>query len=83
MNESKLSFVALSFQPLTKLLLWSLTLSIIWLFILPQVQNLSFIARHIDFMKQREVNPAAMYYTELEKLPLRTPAIEQSLVLWP
>jgi len=83
MNESKPSQVTLRFKPLTKLLLWSLALLIIWLVILPEVQNLSFIARHIDFMKQRDVNPAAMYYTELEKLPLRTPSIEKALVLWP
>jgi hypothetical protein len=83
MNDTNSSTAALNFQSLTKLLLWSLALLIIWLVILPQVQKLKFIAQHIDFMKQRDVNPAAMYYTELEKLPLRTPSIEQALVLWP
>lgn len=83
MNDAKSSNAALSFKSLTKLLLWSVALLIIWLAILPQIQKLEFIARHIDFMKQRDINPAAMYYTELEKLPLRTPAIEQALVLWP
>jgi hypothetical protein len=83
MKYAKSSIIALAFQPMTKLLLWSLALCIIWLIILPQAQRLTFIARHIDLMSQGNVNPAAMYYTELEKLPLRTPAVEQALVLWP
>ncbi len=34
-------------------------------------------------MEVREVNPAAMFYTELERLPVRPRWVEQRLILWP
>jgi hypothetical protein len=34
-------------------------------------------------MEDGEVNPAAMVYTELERLPLRPDWVERQLVLWP
>jgi hypothetical protein len=41
------------------------------------------VAQHVDFMEQLEVNPAAMYYTELDRLPLRPAWIGHRLTLWP
>ena len=41
------------------------------------------VARHVERMEDRGVNPAAMYYTELERLPLRPGWIERRIVLWP
>jgi hypothetical protein len=34
-------------------------------------------------MEEGDVNPAAMVYTELERLPLRPSWVEDQLVLWP
>lgn len=34
-------------------------------------------------MEERQVDPAAMYSTELERLPLRPTWVDAVLVLWP
>jgi hypothetical protein len=34
-------------------------------------------------MEDGNVNPAAMVYTELERLPLRPDWVEDHLVIWP
>jgi len=54
-----------------------------WLVVLPWVGRLPTIERHVRMMEDGEVNPAAMVYTELERLPLRPDWAERQLVLWP
>ena len=54
-----------------------------WLVVLPWAGRLSPIERHVRAMDDAEVNPAAMVYTELERLPLRPDWAERHLVLWP
>jgi len=54
-----------------------------WLVVLPWVGHLPTIERHIRMMEDGDVNPAAMVYTELERLPLRPDWAERQLVLWP
>ena len=54
-----------------------------WLVVLPWVGRLPPIERHVRMMEDGEVNPAAMVYTELERLPLRPDWAERQLVLWP
>jgi hypothetical protein len=57
--------------------------TVIWCGLLPQVLRCAGVARHIARMEERNVNPAAMYYTELDRLPLRREWMERRLVLWP
>jgi hypothetical protein len=54
-----------------------------WLVILPRVGRLPPIERHIRAMEEAEVNPAAMVYTELERIPFRPDWVHRQLVLWP
>lgn len=58
-------------------------LAIVWLVVLPWMLGCGPVARHVARMEDRGVNPAAMYYTELERLPLRPNWIERRIVLWP
>ncbi len=55
----------------------------VWCGLLPRLLGLGPIARHVRLMESRGVDPAAMYYTELERLPLRPAWVEDHLVLWP
>ena len=55
----------------------------IWLGALPRLLRWEPIAAHVATMESRGVNPAAMYYTELERLPLRPAWVDDVLVLWP
>jgi hypothetical protein len=54
-----------------------------WLVVLPRVGRLPPIARHVLAMEKAEVNPAAMVYTELERLPLRPDWAHEQIMLWP
>jgi len=56
---------------------------VIWCGVLPRVLVWPPVARHVALMEDRRVDPAAMYYTELERLPQRPDWIERRLVLWP
>jgi hypothetical protein len=56
---------------------------VVWGMVLPWLGRCSVIGRHVAAMEAREVNPAAMVYTELERLPLRPAWIERHVVLWP
>lgn len=56
---------------------------LIWGVVLPWIGRRSIVRRHVAAMESREVNPAAMYYTELDRLPLRPAWIEDRVVLWP
>lgn len=55
----------------------------VWCGLLPQVLALRPVARHVGLMEDRGVDPAAMYYTELERLPLCPAWVEDHVVLWP
>lgn len=57
--------------------------AVTWLVVFPRVGRLPPIARHVRAMEDGEVNPAAMVYTELERLPLRPDWAQGQLVLWP
>ncbi len=58
-------------------------LTLVWLVLLPWVAGRPAVARHLRAMEEGEVNPAAMVYTDLERLPLRPEWVERHLVLWP
>lgn len=46
---------------------------VLWLVVLPWLATQPPIRRHIEFLEQRQIDPSAMFYTELEAMPaLRT-----------
>ena len=55
----------------------------IWGGLLPALLRSPAVARHVARMEERGVNPAAMYYTELERLPTRPAWLTRHLTLWP
>jgi len=57
--------------------------ALVWCGLLPWLLALGPVARHVAFLESRGVDPAAMYYTELERAPLRPAWVDELLVLWP
>lgn len=55
----------------------------VWCGLLPRLLEVTPIQEHVALMEARGVDPSAMYYTELERLPLRPAWIEDVIVLWP
>lgn len=55
----------------------------VWCGLLPWLGRTDTIERHVQRLERQEVDAAAMYYTELHRLPLRPAWIDQRLVLWP
>lgn len=58
-------------------------LGFVWCLVLPLVGRLPAVERHVAAMEAGHVNPAAMVYTELDRLPLRPHWVEDRLILWP
>ena len=57
--------------------------SAVWCGLLPWLLSVAPVARHVRLMEERGVDPAAMYYTELERLPLPPSWVEDRVTLWP
>jgi hypothetical protein len=66
-----------------RLLGGAMLVAVVWCGLLPQLLAWPPIARHVALMEERQVDPSAMYYTELERLPLRPAWVDDVLVLWP
>ncbi|MFM8413475.1 MAG: hypothetical protein ACKOCX_01995 [Planctomycetota bacterium] len=60
-----------------------LVVAVVWCGLLPRLLEWPPVARHVALMEARGVDPSAMYYTELERLPLRPVWVDDVLVLWP
>jgi hypothetical protein len=58
-------------------------IALVWGAVLPWIGRTGLVEGHVARMEERGVNPAAMYYTELERLPVRPDWIETRVVLWP
>jgi len=58
-------------------------LGVVWCGGLPWIGRCAAVARHVAEMESREVNPSAMVYTELERLPVRPRWVETRVILWP
>jgi hypothetical protein len=71
-----------TFAPV-RLALVAAAIGIVWGLALPAVQRIAVIQRHVAAMEDREVNPAAMVYTELDRLPIRPKWVEDRVILWP
>ena len=69
--------------PSTRLALGLAAVAVIWGGVLPALLRCRGVARHVARMEERGVNPAAMYYTELERLPLRPAWLDRHVTLWP
>jgi len=57
--------------------------AVVWCGLFPRLLEWPPVARHVALMEERRVDPSAMYYTELERLPLRPAWVDDVLVLWP
>jgi len=66
-----------------RLALLTAAIGVVWGVVLPWLGRWPPIGRHVATMESRKVNPAAMYYTELDRLPLRPTWVEDRIVLWP
>jgi hypothetical protein len=51
--------------------------------VLPALLRCPGVARHVASMEERGVNPSAMYYTELERLPTRPAWLGRHVTFWP
>lgn len=60
----------------------SALIALVWLGLLPRIGAVPAVARHVRRMEEGGINPAAMVYSELERLPLRPAWIESHLSLW-
>jgi hypothetical protein len=66
-----------------RLLAGGLAVAVIWCGLLPRLLEWPSVKRHVALMEARQVDPSAMYYTELERLPLPPAWLDDVLVLWP
>jgi hypothetical protein len=71
-----------TFAPV-RLALVAAAIGIVWGVALPAVQRVAVVERHVAAMELRGVNPAAMVYTELDRLPIRPTWVEDRVILWP
>jgi 4-amino-4-deoxy-L-arabinose transferase-like glycosyltransferase len=72
-----------AFSNAMRLVMAIVGVAVVWLVVLPWLLACGPVARHVTRMEDRGVNPAAMYYTELERLPLRPEWLERRITLWP
>jgi hypothetical protein len=73
----------MSLAPTARLAVGVAAVAAIWGGLLPALLRSPAVARHVTRMEERGVNPAAMYYTELERLPARPAWLTRHLTLWP
>ena len=57
--------------------------ALVWCGLFPRLLEWPPVAHHVALMEERRVDPSAMYYTELDRLPLRPAWVDDVLVLWP
>ena len=74
---------AMSVNPWRRLAAVLVAIGVIWCGLLPQLLRCAGVAGHVARMEERGINPAAMYYTELDRLPVRPDWVERRIVLWP
>lgn len=70
-------------RPALRLLFQGGVVAAIWCGLLPCLLGWPPVARHVALMESRGVDPSAMYYTELERLPLRPAWVDRVIILWP
>ncbi|MFM7136691.1 MAG: hypothetical protein ACKO1M_06430 [Planctomycetota bacterium] len=70
-------------RPLVRLATGGVVVALVWCGLFPRLLEWPPVARHVALMEERRVDPSAMYYTELERLPLRPAWVDDVLILWP
>jgi|694.fasta_scaffold03597_14 hypothetical protein len=55
----------------------------VWGWLLPAALRCGPLARHVARLEAGSVNPAAMFYTELERIPVRPQWLDDRIVRWP
>ncbi len=73
----------MSDSPLRRCVVVIAAVATIWGGLLPALLRSRPVARHVAGMEELGINPAAMYYTELDRLPVRPAWIERRITLWP
>ncbi len=73
----------MSASPLRRCAVVIAAVATIWGVALPALLRCGPVARHVAAMEQKGVNPAAMYYTELDRLPVRPDWLGPHLAIWP
>lgn len=73
----------MSVAPPVRLAVGVAAVAVIWGGLLPAVLRSPAVTRHVARMEERGVNPAAMYYTELDRLPARPAWLDRRITLWP
>lgn len=68
--------------PVRFVVVWA-AIAAVWGVVLPWVGRRAPVEKHVAAMEARGVNPAAMFYTELDRLPVRPRWVEERLILWP
>jgi hypothetical protein len=66
-----------------RLLIGAMVVAVVWCGLLPRLLEVAAVKRHVALMEERRVDPSAMYYTELDRVPLRPAWVDDVLVLWP
>lgn len=70
-------------KALLRIVAGALIVAVVWGLVLPGVLDLGPVQEHVALMEERGVDPSAMYYTELERLPLRPAWVDDVIILWP
>ena len=70
-------------RAVVRLVAGGMLIAAVWCGLVPRLLEWPPVARHVALMEERRVDPSAMYYTELERLPLRPAWVDDVLVLWP
>ena len=58
-------------------------IAVVWGGFLPWLCRTGAVERHVQRLERQRVDAAAMYYTELDRLPVRPAWVTDRLVLWP
>ena len=70
-------------RAVVRLVVGGMLIAAVWCGLFPRLLEWPPVARHVALMEERRVDPSAMYYTELVRLPLRPAWVDDVLVLWP
>lgn len=57
-----------SWSDWTRLAAGLLAIVVVWIAALPRLADQPPVRRHIEFLQQRQIDPSAMFYTELEPM---------------
>ena len=68
LSRSSLKKGASPFSRWMRLAIGVAAILVLWLAVLPRLADQPPVRRHIEFLEQRQIDPSAMFYTELEPM---------------